>query len=73
MKSQMPPKPPKPVSESDERRQVQNQLKRYNCTLNEELSTQARLLGLEEGKTVCSFVNIAVQKYINEIRVTIGL
>jgi hypothetical protein len=58
------PKPP-PKTGAAERRELEKNLKRYNCTLSEGLSERARNLGLE-GKTVCSLVNTAVEKYIQE-------
>jgi hypothetical protein len=61
------PKPP-PITGAAERRELEKNLKRYNCTLSEGLSERARNLGLEEGKTVCSLVNTAVEKYIQEKR-----
>jgi hypothetical protein len=62
------PSPPKPPSSSEEREELQKTLKRYNCTLSEGLSEKTRNIGLEEGKTVCSVVNIAVEEYIRRRR-----
>ena len=72
----LPPKPtlsqspakPKPVSQSDERRQLEKALEHYNCTLPKDLSQRARNLGLQEGKTVCSLVFTAVEEYIRKRR-----
>jgi hypothetical protein len=41
-----------PPSPSEKNRQVEQALKRYNCTLSERLSKQSRLYGLEQKQHV---------------------
>lgn len=74
------PKIPKPTSQlpkpernmtfteasAAERRQLQDSLKRYNCTIDEQLSQKVRTQGILEGKTVCSLVSKAVQEYLEK-------
>ncbi len=73
MKKQTPPKPnpDQHQYELEERRDLQNSLKRYNCSLSAELSEQVRVFGMSEGRhqNVCQVVNDAVREFIKKKKI----
>ncbi|MGA9148972.1 MAG: hypothetical protein WBZ36_00230 [Candidatus Nitrosopolaris sp.] len=56
--------PPKPMSPSQSEQKIERQSERYSCTLDNDVSERARILGLERKQTVCSLVNEAVDDFI---------
>jgi hypothetical protein len=69
MRSRKPGAPdPKSPSPSEQNREVEQVLKRYNCTLSERLSERARLFGLEHGKTTCEVVDQAMEELLRKER-----